>query len=181
MKENALWQQFISGDKKALSFLFKTYYEELYNYGLKLTGDQDFSLDTLQDLFLKLWKNRQHLHEVADVKPYLFKAYRNQLLDNLKMHMNTDKEKLEEANAFLVEFSHEDFIITRQLSKEKRENMVEALNKLSNRQREAVYLRYFEDLDFDTIASVMKTNVQSVRNTLHRAMVALRKIYLPGS
>ena len=56
--------------------------------------------------------------------------------------------------------------------------ITEALNNLSSRQREAIYLRYFEELDFDTIAIIMDMNVQSVRNTLHRGLQAMRNLML---
>lgn len=179
MKDDILWQRFISGDKKALGYIFKAYYTELYNYGLKLTGNKDFTMDSVQDLFLKLWKNKEHLPKVSDTKPYLFKAFRNQLIDNMKIHSKFENQSLKEEFEFNVEFSHEDIIITKQLTKEKREKIIDALNQLTPKQREAVYLRYFEDLDFETISNIMKTNIQSVRNTLHRAMSVLRKIYLP--
>lgn len=178
MKENALWLKFISGDKKALSYIFKMYYKELYNYGLKFTNDADFTMDSIQDLFLKLWNNRNHLENVSEFKPYLFKSLRNKIIDNLKLIPKYDSLNENQDQDLFIDFSHEEFIISRQLTKEKKEKLLQALNKLSPRQREAVYLRFFEELDFETIATIMKTNVQSVRNTLHRAMTSLRNNYI---
>ena len=63
-------------------------------------------------------------------------------------------------------YSHEDFLITDQVTDTVRLNVIEALNKLKPRQREAIYLRYFEELDFDIIAQVMEMNIQSVRNVI---------------
>ena len=178
MKEDALWQKFISGDKKALSYIFKMHYKELYNYGLKLSNDADFTMDSMQDLFLKLWKNRAHLGNISEIKPYLFKALRNKIVDNFKVLPKYDPVNEDDVQEMNVEYSYEDLLISKQLTKEKREKLIKALNQLSPKQREAVYLRFFEELDFATIAVIMKTNVQSVRNTLHRAMTSLRNMYL---
>ncbi len=55
---------------------------------------------------------------------------------------------------------------------------IKALNELTSRQREAIYLRYFEELEFETIAIIMETNVQSVRNTIYRGMEVMRDFML---
>ena len=79
-----LWMRFKSGDHEALKVLYTRYYPVLYGYGCKLYGDTNTADDSIQELFLKLWKNRENLGEVAAVKPYLFKAYRRIALDQLK-------------------------------------------------------------------------------------------------
>jgi RNA polymerase sigma factor (sigma-70 family) len=100
------------------------------------------------------------------------------MIDNLElrnpvMHIESDFE-----HPFEVTYSHEDFIIGQQVSEENLLKITDALNDLSSRQREAIYLRYFEELDFDTIAIVMDMNIQSVRNTLHRGLQSLRDLML---
>jgi RNA polymerase sigma-70 factor (ECF subfamily) len=51
-----------------------------------------------------------------------------------------------------------------------------ALSLLSERQREILYLRYFEEMDYQHIATVLGINYQSVRNTASAGMKALRKL-----
>jgi RNA polymerase sigma factor (sigma-70 family) len=75
---------------------------------------------------------------------------------------------------FEVKYTPEDFIINEQVEKETREKVIALLNELTPRQRHAIYLRYFEDLDFETIAQVMDMQVQSVRNTISRGLCVLR-------
>jgi RNA polymerase sigma factor (sigma-70 family) len=150
----------------------------LFRYGIRLSGNNDLVKDSIQDLFLQLWKNRENLREVDNLKPYLFKSFRNHVLDNLEIqnpvvHIENDFE-----HPFEVTYSPEDFMIRQQVSDENRLKIVDALNKLSTRQREAIYLRYFEELDFESIANIMDMNVQSVRNTMHRGLQALRNLML---
>jgi len=142
---------------------------------MKLTHDTDTVKDCIQNLFLKLWKNRANLQPVREIKPYLFKSMRNHLLDimELRKPVPTPDGDLEEL--FSPEYSAEDFLISGQQESEKQETVIHLLNSLSPRQRHAVYLRYFENLDFETIARVMDMQVQSVRNTISRGLQDMRK------
>jgi RNA polymerase sigma factor (sigma-70 family) len=179
MKENQLlWRSFLEGNKEAIGTIFLLVHDDLYRYGLKLSGNANLVEDSIQDLFLQLWKNRQNLKPIDNLKPYLFKSFRNHVIDNLElqnpvMHIESDFE-----HPFEVTYSHEDFIIRQQVSEENLLKITDALNNLSSRQREAIYLRFFEELDFETIAIIMDMNVQSVRNTLHRGLQALRNLML---
>ena len=171
-----LWQNFTGGDKKSLALLFRYFYEDLYNYGIKLTGSRDFTEDGLQDLFLKLWKTRDKLTEVENLRAYMFTSLRHVLIDSLRWYnrqTNTDKP---EDEIFVMEFSPEDILIREQIDIESRKKILYALNSLPSRQKEAIYLRYFDNLDFETIASVMHINIQSARNFIHKGILALREL-----
>ena len=61
-----LWQNFLRGDKSALSEIFLSVHDDLFRYGLKLTGDENLVKDAIQDLFLKLWKNRSNLKPIRE-------------------------------------------------------------------------------------------------------------------
>lgn len=176
MEQQILWKKFIKGDKRALSLIFKSFFDVLFNYGIKLTNNPEIVEDSLQDMFFRLWKNKENLGEISNVKIYLLKSLRHQIFDNLKwkkqfIHFDHTPEEL-----FEIEFSHEDFLISEQVDKETRENLIQTLNQLTKCQKEAIYLRYFKDFDFDKISEIMSINVQSVRNNIHRGLSALRSL-----
>lgn len=173
-----LWLNFLQGDKAALSEIFLLYHDDLYRYGLKLAGNENLVKDAIQDLFLKLWKNRSNLKPVEVLKPYLFKSLRNHLIDSLELTKARIPIENDFEHPFEIAYSAEDFVIHEQVTEDVKQQVIQALNKLMPRQREALYLRYFEELDFETIAAVMDINVQSVRNTLHRGISALRELIL---
>src|SRR5690606_21215281 len=79
-----LWSQFKSGNKKALESIYRSYINDLINYGYKITPDADLIKDAIQDLFIELWKSRENLCNVIEPKFYLFKALRNKLYRDLK-------------------------------------------------------------------------------------------------
>lgn len=176
MEHEKLWDKFIGGDKTALSLIFRSFFDELYHYGLKITHHSEVVDDSLQDLFFKLWKNRNNLRQVQYPKAYLYKALRRHILGNLENKRNLVNFEDPPEELFDIEFSHEDFLINEQLDTETRAKLIHALNTLSQRQKEAIYLRYFKNLGFETIADIMSMNVQSVRNSIQRGLSALREI-----
>lgn len=178
MADNLVWQAFLAGDKIALSEIFLKFYDGLYRYGFRLSSDRNLVEDAIQELFLKLWKNREHLSPVEDPRPYLLKALRNRVIDSLKLIKPTIEINETIEKYLTLVYSHEDFIINSQVSDSSHKRVISALNQLPPRQREVIYLRYFEDIDFETIAAIMDVNVQSVRNTLHRGMTALRDLMM---
>ena len=173
-----LWQNFLQGDKGALSEIFLQYHDDLFRYGLKLSGDENLVKDSMQDLFLKLWKNHENLKPVENLKPYLFKSLRNHIIDSLELRKPMISIEDDFEHPFEIIYSTEDFVINAQVTEDTRKRVIDTLNKLAPRQREAIYFRYFEELDFETIAVVMDISVQSARNTLHRGMIALRDLML---
>lgn len=170
-----LWNAFRQGDAQALATLFECYYDALYAYGQKLTGNEELVKDSIQNLFQKLWRRRATLGATPLVKAYLFKALRRHLADETKLLSRHLPYLSSYAEAFEVTYSHEEFLIGQQTDQEQRARLLAALNQLSKRQREALYLRFFDGFSYERVAEVMALNVQSVRNLIFRALQALRQ------
>lgn len=171
-----LWEAFRVGDARALSTLFEIYYDALYYYGLKLTGDEELVKDCIQDLFQKLWRRRTGLRAVQVVKAYLFKALRRHLGDETKLLRRHRHLLPAYTDSFEVTYSHEEFLIAQQGDAEQSTRLLAALNQLSKRQREALYLKFFDGFSYERIAEVMSLNTQSVRNLVFNALQTLRKV-----
>ena len=158
-----------------LAEVFRLHFDSLYAYGLKISGDEELVKDCIQELFYRLWKNNIETRNVSNMKFYLFKALRRQILNayDLKSYqlnkVSTDK-------IIHFEISPEDLLIRNQTEKNQRVRILSALNQLSPRQREAVYLRYFEELDFRETARIMNINIQSAKNNVYRALETLKDI-----
>ena len=176
MEHLILWKRYLKGDKEALSLIFRIYFDDLFSYGMKLSNSAEIVEDSMQDMFFRLWKNRENLGEIANIKYYLLKALRHRIYDNLNWKNRFFTTETPEEELFEIEFSHEDFLINEQLDKEKRERLINTLNQLSESQKEAIYLRYFKNYDYKLIAKMMNISLQSVRNAIHRGITACREI-----
>jgi RNA polymerase sigma factor (sigma-70 family) len=167
-----VWKRFKGGDQPAFSVLYQHHYTSLYFYALKSTGSTYQAQEYVQELFVNLWNRREGLADVRQVKPYLFKSLRSLL----HRRSSTTHEELNcDEGSYGLQFSPEDFLIQREDNAYREEMLAEVLNGLSPRQREAVYLRYYEDLSYSQIAEVLHINYQSVINLIYQAFKKLRK------
>lgn len=174
--DKALWIAFKKGSREALDNLFRSYYSPLYHYGLKIYGDPAFIEDSLQSFFLHLYDNREQLANLENIKPYLFKAYRRQLLRQIEKSRKLKKLKNEEAQwQPNIHFSADEIISKQEVEAFQKEVLLEMLHQLPNRQREVIYLRYYNNLSISEIAEVLSITYQGTANTLHKAIKTLRK------
>lgn len=172
--EKSIWHLFVEGDINAFSTLFKTYYSQLHNYGLKISGNPALTEDCLQSFFVYLYDNRKNLGTITHIKSYLFVSFRRALLKYLKKErkFTTYEEVFENSNVF--EFSAEELMVEQEFTKVRVRTLTQLLNNLSAREREAIYLKYYSNLSTNEIAEVMNISYQSVLNTLQKAFTKLR-------
>ena len=78
---------------------------------------------------------------------------------------------------FFHEFSIERIIIEKQISEERAEKLKKTLSQLSKRQKEIIYLKYYQYLDHGQIAELMNISKQSVYNLLHETINQLRSLW----
>lgn len=154
---------------------FKYHFDSLYNYGVKMINDSELVKDCIQELFYRMWKNNVDFSTVTYPKSYLLKGLRRQILNVLELKYNqTIKVEVEEH--FSIDFSPEDYYIQNQHEEDQRIKITNALNQLSKKQREAIYLRYFEHLEYFEIAEIMNINLQSVKNNVQRGLNSLKEL-----
>jgi RNA polymerase sigma-70 factor (ECF subfamily) len=79
------------GDKKAFEALFFEYHEQLSRFANSITKSREFARDAVQDIFLKIWRNRKKLDIHVSVKVYLYQAVRNQSLNLLTKQKNQQR------------------------------------------------------------------------------------------
>jgi len=173
----SLWNDFLAGNKQVFERIFLAHYDDLFRYGMRLAGDEEVVKDCIQNLFQRLWQRRKALETVTEIKPYLFAALRHHLTDEARAQKR--RTALQTGYPTEVEVavhSPEDFLIAQQLTSEQQAHLLAALGRLSNRHREALYLKFFADLAYERIAEIMGLNQQSVRNLVHQAIKRLRQV-----
>lgn len=160
---------------KAFEQLHRLLFEPLFAYAWKWTENKALAADAIQDLFIRMWEKRMQTGPIRQVKAYFFRALRTTIINQFKAASRNRlgfPEKLPEPE---WAFSPEEIFIHEEKNQHLQQSIVQMLNQLPPRQREAVYLRYFEDLDYRQIASVMGVNPQSVANFLHKAIHHLKQ------
>ena len=108
MSDSELWSLFLSGDKKALSYIYKNQYHQLLSYGIKLYPDYEVVRDCIQDLFVKLYLNHKKLSPTLNINAYLLRSLKNRLYDVLSD--KKDISSLDETLAFDFTIDEEFFL-----------------------------------------------------------------------
>ncbi len=178
-KLNAYWDIFLNSEteedsKEMFSSIYSLCVNELLAYGTSLGFDMELCEDAVHDVFCTLYIKRTELSCVRSLPPYLFRAFKNNMLNTQKKY-----SRLSETDVTRLPFSTEVTVLDTIIGEEEKENiktMIESmLNSLTDRQREAIYLRYMQNLDYDEIAELLNMSSGSVRKLVYRAIMNLRE------
>nr|WKN37273.1 sigma-70 family RNA polymerase sigma factor [Tunicatimonas sp. TK19036] len=169
-----LWSEFKQGSQTAYALLYKTYAHDLYRYGMSLYHDSSFIKDCIHDIFLEIWNRRQQLGEVHSIKPYLLKAIRNKIN---KEYRKRGIRRLwsSEEESFGIEISPEKVMIQQQSEVQNSEQLQRAISALSSRQREAIFLKFYQGLSYEEIASILSITIKGAYKLIGRAIHLLRE------
>lgn len=172
-KYSRLWKEACEGNQKSYAELHSYLFTCLFDYARKMVKDEDVAHDLVQELFVKLWLKRSVIGEIQNVKAYVFTSIRCMGINYLKsLKLRESKVLNMEISEF--EFSAEEQITIRETDLILQAKMRVAIEKLPGRQREMIYLRYFEELDYKQIVEVTGLKYQSVINHIYRAVQLLR-------
>lgn len=171
VNDTHLWQQMRQGSELALGKLIKKYFNLLQNYGFKFVKDEAFVKDCVQDVFIAIWTHRETIMSPQSIHAYLLSSVRRKVLRE-KVRQRLDQKQNAnpvEKETDLLDFSHEWLLIEQESLNEMTQKVSELLNELPKRQREVLYLRFYQNLERAEIADIMGINEQSVSNHLQAA------------
>jgi RNA polymerase sigma factor (sigma-70 family) len=172
----SLWQSFLEGDRLSFQNIYTLYFNVLYEYGMRRVGNEELVKDCIQDLFVKLWTNRRTIATTAKIKYYLLGALKNHLINAGTSPSFIQMESVEAADHFTLDFSADTDFIRRQQDSRLSLRLQEALRQLTPRQKEIIYLRFFEELSYDEIAQLMDISVKGAYKLSHRALETLKQV-----
>jgi len=163
-----------AGNRDALKELYLEYSNKLYNYGAKFTADKDLIRDVIQELFIHLWERRAYLGNPQDVKNYLFKSFRSAIFKKLARSQRLESLGDAEDYAFRVSISMEDHLVVEEDQEAIKRRIQASLNRLTSRQREVIFLKFYEGLSYAEIADVLDISVKGSYKLMARALEVLR-------
>lgn len=169
------WNKFINNEEKNNSFssLYKIYVNDLLSYGISLGVEEQTCRDAIHDIFYKLYIEKNKLKTVRNYSAYLFTSYRNHLLNIVNKHSKISDISVEDL-PFTTEVTILDTIVSEEETAKLKKTVEQLLNELTPRQREAIYLRYMQQMEYDEVATLLNMNANSVRRLVSRAMDVMR-------
>jgi RNA polymerase sigma factor (sigma-70 family) len=169
-----LWQQSKAGDSVAFCQLADKLYRTLFNYATSFTNDREYIKDAIQELMIHIWEKRQTIN-IQFVTIYFLKSLRNQILQEFRRNKHAypylDLDEIEEiTDNQTVETEIEET----ESYLESQRKVRNAIEELPKRQKEAIFLKFYEGLENEQIAEMMQVNRQSVANLLFKAITTLK-------
>lgn len=162
----------MEGTKKGTDWfkaVFDEYYDYIRNYLYYLSGDMEIAEDLVQDVFLKLWENRDKVNDET-IKPLLFKIGKNLYINSYKRKnldikfINTKMESIEnESPQYIMEFQEFDARLQR------------AISNLPDQCRTFFLLNRIDDLKYQEIANNFGISVKAVEKQISKALKLLRE------
>ncbi|MBO0939795.1 sigma-70 family RNA polymerase sigma factor [Fibrella sp. HMF5335] len=180
-----LWNAFREGDDEAFAYMYRKFAPILYSYGFHLCRDHDVVEDCIQDQFIHLQQHRAKLGVTDSIKFYLYRSIRRRIAEKAQanarwVHEDESAQRRGEwADAggrpeFEIDMPAEAQLIDAQTQAEHKQKIDHLLNRLPRRQKEALYLMYYEKLNYPEVAQVMDLEIKSVYNLIYSALVSLR-------
>lgn len=171
-----LWADFRKGDRQAFEALLSQYYAMLLAYGIRLMADKTIVEDCLQDFFVELWQKRDGLGDAKSIKAYLIASFRRRLFrEKEKQNRMRITKDVSDDYDFDIEFDIETTLISKERDDENAKKLKYYINNLSKRQKEAIFLRFYQALEYPDIAQIMGINQHSAVNLIYDALKILRK------
>lgn len=173
-----LWNQAKLGSRDAYAQLCESHYRTLFNYGINLTKDRELVKDVIQDLFLYLWEKRNTIGEINVMTIYLIRATRNNLISQLRKNQwNVLYDNFDSEDDLTDEQNIESCLIEYERYSQNEQRMRKAIELLPKRQREVLFLKFYQGVSHTEIANLMNINNQSVSNHLQKALITLRALF----
>ena len=157
---------------QAYQRLFELYWNLVYGIGLSLTKSPEQAKDLSQDIFLKIWDKKEKLPGVRDFGAYLYTITKHRVHDQIRSQIfhASNREFLESYISY-SESSPQELLE----SKEIKEELEAAINRLPEQLKQVINLRRWEGLSHQEIAIKLNISPLSSKTYMVRALMALRK------
>ena len=167
------YRRYLNGDEDAFRQIVSEYFDPLVFFIDRYVSDAYASEDIAIDVFAYVAANPYRYHFGTTLKTYLFMLGRSRALDHLRRRKRQAEVPLTEAAALPSDAP----ALEEQLLQDGRKLAIhQAISQLSEEMQLVVHLTYFEDMQADEVARVLKKNRKQIYNLLYRAKNALRTI-----
>jgi RNA polymerase sigma-70 factor (ECF subfamily) len=169
--EPSLLLQMAGGDEKAFAEVFHFYRNKIYAYAFHLFGNADMADELVQDVFLKVWLNREKIPPIVRFDAWLFIIARNQVFTSLK---GMAKEIAAKKRLGEREQAGSNNVENQLINKENEQLLRSAISRLSPQQKLIFTLSRTQGLKHGEIASRLNISHNTVKTHLVHAIKILR-------
>jgi RNA polymerase sigma-70 factor (ECF subfamily) len=166
-----LAQAIKDSDHAAFKVLYYRYFEALFRFLWRQTGDSELSKDLLQEVFSRVWKNRGHLDPGQSLKSYLYRIGHNLVIDHRRQRAHKPQYLDEDPTSGPEYFTEEHFDF--------QEKLQAAIKSLPEPVRLVFTMNRFEGIKYADIAEALNISVKTVEARMSKALKILREKLAP--
>lgn len=176
--ETELLQLAAGGGQAAFAELFMQNRHKLFSFLMRLTQSPEATEDVIQDIFMKLWRNRVSLTEIDNFSSYLFRMAQNQCITQFRrMAKETLILSKLASDAPASRSTTEDLLA----AKEVQEQLQLAVAKLTPQQKLVFTLSREKGLKYEEIAAELNISASTVKNHMIDALRIIRQHFHTSS
>jgi RNA polymerase sigma-70 factor (ECF subfamily) len=167
-----------AGMRDALAMLVERHGRRIVQLCARFVGDTEIGEEIAQETWLIVWSQRANYRADGKFIVWLISVARNRCRNHLRHEGVVERKTRGPSGAPLMQGidSTSPDHIDRALLAERRRRVREALCRLPANMREALLLRYAEDLHYDEMAEVLSTRQSTLRSRVHHGLRLLRNL-----
>lgn len=177
--DSVLVAKMLKGDEGAFEYVYRKWFEKVYNYSKEFVVSEDIANEVAQDVFMVLWENRKQLAPSTIFYTYLLKIARNKCLNTLRHNKVCNdyiKNKKDLAKELEMNYwSLADSGAEKLLEKELREVIDKAVDRLPEKCQNVFKLSRYEGLKYKEISDKLGISVKTVETYMTQSLKQLRK------
>jgi len=171
-----LYENLRNKDQSALEELYSRYERLVYSFAYRMTQNAQLAEDTVQDVFMKLWKEHApYTEDKGKFSSWLLTMTRNTSLDALRKKTRQQEVGLLDKDAEQMKVPIEELPEQMLEWKEKGSVLKKAMTRLKDEQRTIVELFYFHGLSQESISTKLNIPLGTVKSRIRLALQHLRK------
>jgi RNA polymerase sigma-70 factor (ECF subfamily) len=173
-----------AGDEQSFALLLHRYRSPLVNFLYRMVRNREQAEDLAQEVFLRVYRAREEYVPSAKFTTWLFRIATNLALNSVRDHRHEKLEisidapitaDAEDGDERTLDIPEKHPNIEQHLVDEARKKMIlHAINKLPEKQRAAVLLHKYQELDYGEIARILECSESALKSLLFRAYESLR-------
>jgi RNA polymerase sigma-70 factor, ECF subfamily len=172
IRDTEIIRRIRQGDIGQFESLFRSSYVSLVRYAKTLIKDHDSSEEIVQDLFFRIWQDKEKLNIESSLNGYLFRSVHNRCLHYIEhnrvverhaQEMSYRQQESQESPSDILQY------------KELQTKIARILERLPERCGQIFYMSRFEGLKYTEIAEKLSVSVKTVESNMGRALKEFRK------
>jgi|SRR5664280_280613 len=172
IRDTEIIRRIRQGDKAEFESLFRSSYVSLVRYAKSIIKDHDSAEEIVQDLFFRLWQNRENITIESSLNGYLFRAVHNKCLHHIN-HLKIVGKHAQETAAGVTMKVEDPIDIIRYRELQEKINLI--LERLPDRCSLIFCMSRFDGLKYNEIAEKLSVSVKTVEANMGKALKEFRK------